>query len=173
MKKQIFYTLISSIIFLLYFTSCEYKDNGTYFVEVDQNIQTPNFSSSLDFDADTVYFHTSSNYWSINSDSSDIYLVQFYIDGSLYTESETPSGYLNFDYTFFQDFSYHILTCVTFYESGTGSLADAVGAEARFVQKDWVAVFIPEDASPAKITKFYKFNCIFRCFNIIIYWHYK
>lgn len=151
--KNLFILFVLTLIFL----SCEYSNEDINFVEIDKNVNVPKLTSNLDFNSDTIYFRENAySFWEFKCDK-EILNVQFSIDGVSYKDFQnTYSGYLNFEDSFFSNLSYRKLTCTVFVKSGTGSLADKLNAEAIFLKKEWIAVFVPNSFQEAKITKKYR-----------------
>lgn len=142
------------IAFFIFLNSCEYKNSDVNFVQIDQNVPPPNLTSNIDFNSDTLYFRQDYYYyWQFSCDKK-ILRVDFRIDGFIYKSFEnTSNGSLQFDDSFFTSLNYRNFTCVVYIKSGTGSIADKLNAEAVFMDKDFVAVFVPNTFVPSTISK--------------------
>jgi len=134
---------ILSSIFLITafsFSSCIY-DPPDRITEISSDFTPPDYviSQTIDFDKDTLYAWNKTNFnFSFASSDQAIYAVIFDFLGKTLS-FENASGSFVVDPAGFQSGSY-TLTCKVFVHSGTGSLADHLGAEGFVYKKDFVLI---------------------------------
>lgn len=138
MKKCTFW-LIAFVSFLV--QSCEYESHKVYNLPVNTNISPPNIQTiELNFETDTLvmYGATSVNF-KFKSDNQQIEMVKLLVDN---TEIGTVYGDNGSFNIYADDLSSggHDLELLIFTGSGSGSIADALGAESYIASKSWKLV---------------------------------
>jgi len=134
--------IIASIflISVLSFSSCIYEPPDRI-TEIRSDFSPPDYviSQTIDFDSDTLYVwgRTMFNFSFLSSDQGISAVTFDFLGKNLSFES--GSGSFNVDPAGFQDGSY-TLTCKVFVHSGTGSLADHLGAEGYVYKKVFVLI---------------------------------
>lgn len=138
MKKISFLPLLAFIIFL---SSCEYQTSEVYNRPVNRNIAPPNIQVvELNIDEDTLII-----YWSMeikfkfHSDNQAIKTTRFLIDGKSIGTVESDTGSFTVSGTNIEE-GLHVLTVEICTASGTGSLADDMGAETFVSSQSWKLV---------------------------------
>lgn len=134
---------ITDIIFLLFtlsFLSCTY-DPPERFTEVNSESAPPDYllSQTIDFEKDTLFAldKTRFNFSFISSDQGIMAVTFNYLGKDL--AFENGSGSFEVDPAGFQDGSYELI-CNVYVHSGTGSLADNLGAEGYVYTKKFVLI---------------------------------
>jgi hypothetical protein len=134
------------LLFLLLFlisTGCEYPLNEIYNRKVKQDVTAPNIQVvELNLDADTLYVYENFNIrFKFTTDNQSIQRISLLIDRNEKGSVESDTG------TFFVDCQalysgVHDLTINIYTATGTGSLAEELGAEHFVGSRTWKLVFI-------------------------------
>jgi hypothetical protein len=135
MKKASFLSLLLPVYLLC---SCEYQPSGIYDHTVSRDVAPPQIQVvELNITSDTLYLYGGMEItFKFSSDHQKISTVQLLIDG-------TPQGYVNSESgTFYIDGGSlgegtHDLDIEVYTASGTGSLADYIGAEGFVSSNSW------------------------------------
>lgn len=135
---QIFYIIKYYPLLLILFCGCNYDPNDEYFVDIDPSIQPVininlnNQDSVISMWQETKYVYNFSSTPGLTILSVDVYIdnelvvsspsshVEFIVSPSVYAEGQ------------------HLITITASTNSGTGSLADHLGAEESSFTKEWV-----------------------------------
>ncbi len=141
MKFVKFIMRIVCLFFILALNSCTYELSEFYDNPVNMNPTPPTISVvQLDLAVDTVYaygYHTATFYF--QSDNQDIQGAKLLIDNVVVDSVASSNGTFKFSSYSTKD-GIHKLTIQVFTESGTGSIADKLGAESFVNSRDWVLV---------------------------------
>ena len=136
-KSRILLLLLWGILF----HSCEYEPKGVYDRNLDQKIAAPKIETvNLDLtqDKDTVELIYNRVYFNFKSTDQEIRWVKFYINDTLIGSVESANSYFDLDYTFLYEGT-HRLRLEIFTKSGTGSIAESIGAEGfLFASREWI-----------------------------------
>ncbi|HPF51818.1 MAG TPA: hypothetical protein PK335_09600 [Draconibacterium sp.] len=129
------------------FAGCYYNPSGDHFEEIAQEGTPPEIEVELNFDTDTLYVNN--NEWIMfhyTQNSDKVNWARFIIDGQETSPNDEKQGGLEL-YYYLPGFTpgIHSLSMQLFTRSGTGSIADYVGAEGFLMQKDWVLVVVDDD----------------------------
>ena|GEM_PF-2095660 len=148
-KKQ-----IQPGVFLLLLTvlcSCIYtpSEELTY---VNPASAPPNLTlRSLEMDADSIYIWSPDRFsFTLSSDGASVWAVKIECLGQTF-RFDSPNGYFDIDPTNFADGVYTIKMEV-YTHTGTGSLADHLGAEAYAFTKEWILIIERPNAAGIKFT---------------------
>lgn len=129
-------------VLLLGFAGCRYNPDGEYFKELDPEGNPPFVEVELNFDTDTLYICNNEwIYFSYKTNGDQVKWARFIIDGQETSPNDEQHGGVEL-YWYFPGFpnGKHTLSMQLFTRSGTGSIADYVGAEGFLMQKDWVLI---------------------------------
>jgi len=130
-----------SIIMLFALGSCEYNDNEIFHPDTNTNVNPPNIqmvSLDLDSNKDTLELLYNRVYFNFRSSNQKIKLITFYIDEDSIGTVSGGHGTFDLQHEFLYS-GYHKLKLNIFVSSGTGSIADSLGAEGfLFSSKEWV-----------------------------------
>lgn len=131
-----------SVILLIAFglSSCVY-DPPEIFTEVSNEFTPPDYviNQTIDFEEDTLYAWNKTRFsFSFISSDQDIIAVTFNFPGNDLV-FENSAGSFEVDPSELSDGSYE-MTCKVYVSSGTGSLADKVGAEGYVYEKDFILI---------------------------------
>ncbi|MDX8337856.1 hypothetical protein SLH46_01595 [Draconibacterium sp. IB214405] len=134
------------IVVLALLSGCTYSPGGEHFVELNQTGTPPAVEVELNFDTDTLYIHN--NEWiifSYKTNGDKVNWARFIIDGLETSPNDEQHGGLELFY-YFPGFEpgIHSLSFQVYTQSGTGSIADKVGAEGFLLQKDWVLIIVDD-----------------------------
>jgi hypothetical protein len=137
--KQIF-KIIEVLLFIV-LSSCEYEPNGIFERNLNQNATAPQIQTvelDLSQNEDTVDLVFGRVYFNFKSTNQAIRWVKFYINDSCVGTVNSGNSYYDFDYYFSYN-GYYKLNLEIFTKSGTGSIADSLGAEGfLFKTKQWM-----------------------------------
>lgn len=136
-----FIVTIICLFLILALNSCIYELSEFYDNPVNKNPTPPTISVvQLDLAVDTVYaygYHTAS--FNFQSDNQDIQGAKLLIDNIVVDSVASSNGVFKFSGYSTND-GLHKLTLQVFTKSGTGSIADKLGAESFVNSRDWVLV---------------------------------
>jgi hypothetical protein len=134
--------------------SCEYEPNGENFVKIDPITIVPTLNVDLNVNSDTVFVPINySPYLTYKSEDTLLKVANAYLDDKLYSTNNSKDGEFNFSLSGIEN-SIHYLRVEFFKRSGTGSIADKLGAEGFVYSKSWVIIFKFENEVSSKIYKF-------------------
>jgi len=138
--------LLLSAIPLLY--ACEYEPHKIYERVVDENVSPPEIQAvELNLDYDTIYLYAQKEiHFSFLSDNQKILAVRFTIDGTEQYLVNSNSGTFTLDYRMFNN-GLHSLVLEVYTASGSGSIAEHLGAEGFLFSKSWVIVIDRDHSS--------------------------
>lgn len=136
--KKIYLEIQLLFLLLLMLNSCEFEPKGVYEPKVNKNVNPPKIQTvELNLNSDSIYLYTSMTVkFRFRSDNQDIKAVRFLIDGMekglfynnngefLISSNELAEGK-------------HTLVIEIYTYSGTGSIADKIGAEGFVASKSW------------------------------------
>ena len=135
---QLNFTL-GCLILVFFFPACNYDPDDEYYADID----FPSHVTSISLnDQDTII-----SMWSITnciyvfSSTPDLKVstVNVYIDGNLVVSSSSSRVEFTIDPNQFAEGN-HVITITTTTNTGSGSLADRIGAEGLYFEKEWVLV---------------------------------
>ncbi|AHM60969.1 hypothetical protein D770_13575 [Flammeovirgaceae bacterium 311] len=128
-----------SLLLCLYLTACEFTPDGSPFEEVDPTVIV--FGSiDLNLAADTVFIQGNiSLKYNVELPGRTLVNTRLLLGQRLLKEGYHNSDDFNFISTDHRNGTYQ-LTLTATANSGTGSLADVMGAEGIIVQKTWVVI---------------------------------
>jgi len=136
-----FIVTIICLFLILALNSCIYELSEFYENPVNKNPTPPTISVvQLDLAVDTVYaygYHTAS--FNFQSDNQDIQGAKLLIDNVIVDSVASSNGVFKFS-SYSTNDGLHKLTLQVFTKSGTGSIADKLGAENFVNSRDWVLV---------------------------------
>ncbi len=137
--KQIYNTIVFLLFIIL--SSCEYEPNGIFERNLNQNVTAPDIQTielDLSQNEDTVELIYRRVYFNFKSTNQAIRWVKFYINDSLVGTVNSGNSYYDLNYNFSNN-GYYKLKLEIFTNSGTGSIADSLGAEGfLFTTKQWI-----------------------------------
>lgn len=140
-KFEKFIVKIICLFLILAFNSCIYELSEFYDNPVNKNPIPPTISVvQLDLAVDTVYaygYHSAT--FNFQSDNQDIQGAKLLIDNVVVDSVASSNGIFKFSGYSTND-GLHKLTLQVFTKSGTGSIADKLGAESFVNSRDWVLV---------------------------------
>ncbi len=151
MKLEIPFLL--SLVAVAVLSSCNFSPDGDYFRELDKEGTPPYIEVELNFDTDTLYI--CNNEWiefHYTRNGDQVNWARFIVDGEETSPNDEQHGGLE-PYWYFPGFTpgIHTLSLQLFTQSGTGSVADHVGAEGFLMQKDWVLKVVDDYEMGASI----------------------
>lgn len=119
--------------------SCDYPLFEYYDNPVNKDVQSPEVSIvKLDLEADTLYCYSGRKIqFSFTTNNQKIQGVKLRIDGLTIDSIMGSQGILEFK-QYDVDNGIHKLELLVFTESGTGSIADKLGAESWVISREWV-----------------------------------
>ena len=136
--------LLSSVFILfLGLASCEYKLHDLYQNPTVEGAGEPEVNIvDLNLDQDTVYMYADRNVtFRFTSSNQEIQTIRFLVDGEVKDTVNSNQGefllVINDFYSGIHDLSLQVLT-----GSGTGSIAEQLGAEGFYFENHWVLVVI-------------------------------
>lgn len=128
---------------------CQYEPDGEFFKEVDANrVSQPSIRLENTHGVISLNKRTGFSYNIVTPPSH--FRTEVFFDGEMidYTEGDYADGYFNLDPRDYEEGQY-VLTIVTTVGSGTGSLADKIGAEHIQSERTWEVII--ERPKPVKI----------------------
>ncbi len=137
MKKYFLWSL------LLIAYSCEYELKDVYYVDIDQNVDSPVSQIDLNFATDTVYLNSPSAIeFNIQASGHKFNWMKFYINNICYGTYYSNSGMFQVSPVYYNNYKngVYLIKIEAFSNSTTGSIADAVGAEGFLFEYTWVMV---------------------------------
>ncbi|HPE76944.1 MAG TPA: hypothetical protein PLC80_12705 [Draconibacterium sp.] len=125
-------------LFFIFSNSCKYSPNGVNFTEIDDISTPPTLTNlTLDFDTDTlIIWQNTELSFNLKSNKAKIQRVQIQFSDKEFN-FDGPSGTIFISPNNFAQGKY-ILKMKAVTNSGTGSLADLLGAEGYFFEREWV-----------------------------------
>ena len=155
--------LIWALVASLFFASCEYEPTGSNFREIPEpESEIP--SVTMNLNADEIYIDGRANLiYDVRFTELELLLVEFYLDGNSVGSLETPTGSfeiapLDGQYTF---------EMRIYSSTGSGSIANNIGAEAFIYKKEWTLFVDLSSIRPLEIVMLSKendrLNCLWRC----------
>lgn len=128
------------LFFVICTTSCEYQPTEKYFVNIIEPGEAPPIDVDLDLMTDTINFYWASNInLKINAGGLKVLTVKFYLDNLEMTADHNETTYfvtLNFTQP-----GIHKLKMSIFIDTGSGSLAEILGAEGfQYDSREWTLV---------------------------------
>ena len=129
--------LLTLLGILLY--SCEYEPNGVYNRTVNQNVTPPHIQTvELNLTDDSVYLYADKEVnFKFISDNQAIRTVRLLIDGRENSRVNSESGTFIINCNQLSE-GIHSMEIEVFTGSGTGSIAESLGAEGFISSKSWV-----------------------------------
>jgi hypothetical protein len=125
------------VLFLILICACEYDPSGIYERSVDEDKLPPELQvTGFDLEHDTIYLFADRKFpFSFSTDRA-IEGIVFTLDDSLQLIVHENSGIMLFPFDILKEgpHSFHIQVYIT---SGTGSIADNVGAEGYVFSQFW------------------------------------
>ncbi len=145
-------SFISPLLFILLLYSCEYQPSEVYNRTVNQDVAAPQIQVvELNIDADTLYLYSSLEIkFRFQSSNQAITAVNFLIDGVSVGTVYSASGTFTLQ-TGQITKGLHDLGIEVYTSSGTGSLAEELGAEGYVASQSWKLVI--QDYYYAEINK--------------------
>jgi len=155
--KQAFISLIIFTSTLLLLNSCEYRLKDEYYRDVDKP-GTANIEVSLN-DIDTA-FNVIGNMtlqYTATTGNLEILYIKCFVDGKLYESITGNQGYILLHSEGYSD-GRHSIDIVVTTHSGSGSLADLVGAEGFQYLRSWNFNVANSPPVPVTIKRIYNNN---------------
>ena len=136
------FPIFPTLLLLLLFAGCIYNPVGEHFKELDSQGTPPTVVVELNFDTDTIYI--AGNDWILFryiTNGAQVNWSRFIIDGTETSQNPDMQGGIELQwYIPGLQPGVHTLSMQLFTRSGTGSIADYVGAEGFLMQNDWVLI---------------------------------
>lgn len=127
------------ILVSFFFASCEFETDKVYERKTVRDVDPPEIKVEyLSLDKDTIYlFDERSFSFIFSNDYQRIVAARFLLDGVEQTVYYSGAGSFNLDYHNMSE-GFHTLSVEIITNSGTGSIADILGAEGFLVTNSWV-----------------------------------
>jgi hypothetical protein len=136
-----YYLKLLTIPCLFLFFSCQWEPTGVFENHIDQNTSPPDIEIvdlTLLMEKDTIELYFPSIYFHFESSNQKINQVRLYINDDLISTLKSNNGIFSFNPSNLY-VGYHKLRIELFIASGTGSIADMVGAEGFLLSsKEWI-----------------------------------
>jgi hypothetical protein len=126
---------------LILCVSCEYENTEDYHNKVDTNVAPPQIQTvALNLEEDSIYLYSSLNinFW-FTSNKQKISAVRFLVDNIERKVVTSSNGVFELN-SYSVNENTHTLTIEVYTASGTGSLADQIGAETFVFSKTWTLI---------------------------------
>ena len=134
--KCIWFILLPALLFY----SCEYEPKDVYHHPANKNVEAPQLEIvklTLGDVNDTIYLHTNKFVqFQFQSNPQEILAIEFILDDEPITAVESNNGAFSLFAGQLADGN-HTLTMTVYTSTGTGSIADQIGAEAFIFSKSW------------------------------------
>ncbi len=144
-KIKYFYYPVLLLFTLLSLVNCEFEPTDENFVDIEIDSNNPYFNLSILSESDTIkIFKKTDLGYNFDTDNLDLFRAEFSLkEDSWIQYNKNGSITINPD-----DFEagYDTLTLTVYTNSGTGSIADKIGAEGYVVQKQWLVLVDGRDA---------------------------
>lgn len=144
--------LIVSVMMLL--NSCEYQPKDDYY----NNIQAKDSASIVIYldPSDSIYILTGTTVFNYQALTKGVSLVNvsIYVDNRIISDGYKPNGSFELDCMRYSD-GEHVLSVVVTTNSGSGSIADLLGAEGFISSNSWKFIVNNAPPTPIKITNIY------------------
>jgi hypothetical protein len=126
------------VSYIITFSSCEYETIAVYNRSVNKNVVAPTIQTvELNLNSDTITIYSDSTIiFKFSSSNQAINSVDFLIDGNLLSSVNSNTGVFNLQYNTLSE-GIHSITIQVYTCSGTGSIADHLGAEVFLYSKSW------------------------------------
>lgn len=142
MRRKILLIFIS-IGYAIFINSCEYNPVGEYVRNANENVVAPEIQVldlNLDLDNDTIYLYTGLEVaFRFNSTKQGIKNIKFTVDGKEMYNDKIPSGDFYINYGEINE-GIHTLALEIVTSTGSGSIAEHIGAEGFLFSKSWILV---------------------------------
>ncbi len=150
MKRPLNLIISSVLVLLLLLFSCEYNIQEEYILDIEKPDDIHRFDLSLFPNEDTIPIFSEINlFYDINTFGLEIYKSEFSLADKIWQLSNITSGSITIDPDLFLA-GFDTLVLKLYTNSGTGSLADEVGAESYYVEKKWKVLI---DINPTDIER--------------------
>jgi hypothetical protein len=145
-----FHLALFVVLFVL-FNACEYDTTEVYHRKVNQNVVAPEIQTiELNLEKDTIYVYTEMKInFQFRSNNQKIKTVRFLIDGVEADTVNSDKGVFILQYPFLKN-GIHNLTIQIITATGSGSLAECIGAEGFVSTKTWILIVNTNYASECK-----------------------
>jgi hypothetical protein len=144
--------LIISVMILL--NSCEFQLKDDYY----NNIQAKDSASIVIYldPSDSIYILTGTTVFNYQALTKGVSLVNvsIYVDNRIISDGYKPNGSFELDCMRYSD-GEHVLSVVVTTNSGSGSIADLLGAEGFISSNSWKFIVNNAPPTPIKITNIY------------------
>jgi hypothetical protein len=151
---KLIYSLVLISFVLIMLNSCEYEPNSKNIKEIQKITLAPTLSVNLNLQSDTLFFLLGNSQSLIfNSKDTLIKTIEIYFDDTLCNKTSNISGSYFISKTGKEN-SRHVLKFKFYRRSGSGSIADNMGAEGFLYSKEWVVVFKNYNSIQSNINKF-------------------
>lgn len=152
--RNILYIFIS-IGFAIVINSCEYNPIGEYERKANENVAAPDIQVlDLNLDNDTVFLYTGLDVaFRFISSAQSIKNVKFTVDGKEAYNNSIANGQFYIDYGKINEGN-HTLHLEITTATGSGSIADHLGAEGFLFSKSWILVVDKSFYSKTTATSF-------------------
>jgi hypothetical protein len=143
--------ILVTVLFFLWFSSCEYNPHEENFRKIDLPQATHVFNLSLNPGGDTIGITSVTNMkFNLQTDGLGIVAVSIMLDDKTWSFSSS-SGSFSIDPADFTA-GFYILAMDVQTHSGSGSIADVVGAEGFLIKREWVLLIDGRGAPPLTVT---------------------
>jgi hypothetical protein len=125
--------LIGTVVLILTLFSCEFEPSGICLVEIEKPTgEIPR--AQLSFEDSTLVLHEATLFnYEVLYERQEVYLVEFYMDGYVFEMNEDVSGEVLVD----PGPGLHKFEMVIYTSTGSGSIAEKMGAEAYVYSQSW------------------------------------
>ncbi len=141
MKSKILLTMFTLCLVLFY--SCEYQPTGSNFRNIDSTYKIPSILIELPEEGKAIEVNNYERYdikYKLSGDLSKFKYVFFYLDTTLICQSEKSETTFEFKKKAVLEKELYNLKMVVLNSSGTGSIADKLGLEGSYYEKNWPVV---------------------------------
>lgn len=141
-RARILLVVLCAVVML----GCDYEPYKVFERDVDPNFTPSQINTvALTLQADTLrLYHTKEVRFTFSSSNQDIVSVTLLLDDEYYSMRYDSSGIFYIDYESLSK-GVHKLKMQVIARSGTGSIADFVGAEGSLYEREWVLIVLTPD----------------------------
>ncbi|MGA2297830.1 MAG: hypothetical protein ABSG15_09820 [FCB group bacterium] len=136
--------IIIFFFFLLIFFSCKYEPTGTSYTYINPNYKPAEIVIKLPYGKDTVYLdagYVPYVSYDLTGETDKLVQVYLFLDTVLVKQSKNRQEYsIPVNVRIDSIFNHYIMTLIATTHSGTGSLADIMGAEGAVYVKKWALI---------------------------------
>lgn len=141
------------LLLLTFIVGCNYSPEGEHIVEIDSEGTIPEIEVELNFNTDTIYISRNERVqFKYTKNGNKVNWAKFIVNGKETPLQEEKEGGFEFEW-YFPNFNHgtYTLTMIVFTKSGTGSIADLVGAEGYLFEHSWTVIVTDASALAPEI----------------------